>query len=176
MGAKSDSENPLTLVVRSISAHPMAKKQMNKNMKGKDMVTDESQGINFKIDLPVRISDINYGGHLGHAELITITHQARLKFFSEFSLKEDNIEGTGVIVKHLEVHYKGEGFFDDLLHISLSIREITKISCQFFYEITKNDNLPVASVMETVLFMNYKTRRVKKVPTIIVKLKEKFIQ
>ena len=43
--------------------------------------------VDFEVEIPVRIYDINYGGHLGHAELIKITHQARLQFFSKFSLK-----------------------------------------------------------------------------------------
>jgi acyl-CoA thioester hydrolase len=136
-------------------------------------IPSENLRANFKIDIPVRISDINYGGHLGHAELIKITHQARWKFFSEFSLREDNLDGSGVIVKALNVNYKAESFFDDILHISIYLREITKTSCIFLYEITKNDNLPVATVIETVLFMNYDSRRIQRVPHVIHDLKEK---
>ncbi|MBA2653008.1 MAG: thioesterase family protein [Tatlockia sp.] len=135
-------------------------------------ICDVKVRANFKIDIPVRISDINYGGHLGHAELIKITHHARLKFFSKFSLKEDNICGSGIIAKALSVVYKGESFFDDILHILLYVREITKTSCEFLYEITKNEDMPVASVVETVLFMNYETRRIQRVPQVIYELKE----
>lgn len=134
----------------------------------------ESKIANYIIDIPVRISDINYGGHLGHAELIKITHQARLKFFSQFNLKEDNIEGAGVIVKSLSVEYKSESFFDDVLHIAVFIKEIDKASCVFFYQITKDHNINVASVYETILFMNYETRRLKKVPKIIHEMKNMF--
>lgn len=134
---------------------------------------NENKISNFNIDIPIRISDINYGGHLGHAELIKITHQARLKFFSKYSLLESDLDGAGIIVKNLLINYKGEGFFDDILHISITMDNITKISCEFLYEITKNENLPVASVTETVLFMNYNSRRVVRVPQVILNLKDK---
>ena len=137
--------------------------------------SNDTVHANFKIDIPVRISDINYGGHVGHAELIKITHQARLKFFSEFSLKENDIGGAGVIVKALSVNYKGESFFDDTLHVLICLQKIEKTSCVFHYEITKNENKPVATVIETVLFMNYESRRIKRVPQVMYDLKEKKI-
>lgn len=132
-----------------------------------------SKNANYRIDIPVRISDINYGGHLGHAELIKIIHQARLKFFSEFSLEEHDIGGTGIIVKSLSVDYRSESFFDDILHIAVFINKIDKAFCDFYYEVTKENNKPVATVMEKILFMNYKTRRLKRVPSIIYEMKEK---
>ena len=131
--------------------------------------------VDFKINLSVRISDINYGGHLGHAELIKITHQARLKFLSAYALKESNLNRAGIIVKHLIVDYKGEAFFEDLLTISIKISEITKTSCTFFYKIDKDINKPVATVQELVLFMNYEKRRLVRVPQVIIELKEKSI-
>ena len=126
----------------------------------------------FNIDMDVRITDINYGGHLGHAELIKITHQARLKLFSKYSLKEDDLNGTGIIVKNLSVNYQGEAFFDDTLHISISIDNIDKASCDFLYKITKNLNARVATVMEKVLFMNYTTRKIARTPQVILDLKK----
>lgn len=131
----------------------------------------ENKVADFKIDIPIRIYDINYGGHLGHSELIKITHEARVKFFSKFSLKESDIDGAGIIVRALVVNYLGEAFFEDLLHISIFINKIGKTSCDFFYEITKNTGQPVATVIETVLFMNYVTRRIQRVPKVIHDLK-----
>lgn len=118
---------------------------------------------NFKIDVPVRIYDINYGGHLGHAELIKILHQARLKYFKHHSLNEADLNGTGVIVKELHVEYKGEAFFDDTLNISIYL-EPGKASCNFVFDVTKNNSQPVAFVRETILFMNYSTRKLSRLP------------
>lgn len=133
-------------------------------------MTESIIKANFTIDIPVRISDVNYGCHLGHAELIKITHQARLKFFKEYSLKENDLNGSGIIIKTLHVEYKGESFFDDMLHVSIFINRVERASCEFLYHITKNDDKPVATVLETALFMNYNTRRLTRVPKVILDL------
>lgn len=125
----------------------------------------------FQIEIPVRISDINYGGHLGHTELIKITHHARVKFFADNSLQEQDLNGAGIIVKSIQATYKAESFFDELLHISIYLQKIDKASCEFRYEISKKDNQEVATVLETVLFMNYATRRIVRVPRVIHELK-----
>lgn len=140
---------------------------IDNNIELADAVSD------FEIDISVRISDVNYGGHLGHAELIKITHQARLKFLLTNSLRENNIGGAGIIVKNLSVDYKGEAFFDETLNISIRIEEIGKVSCVFIYEIIKNSEKPVAVVRETIVFMNYEKRRPVRVPEEILALKRK---
>ena len=126
----------------------------------------------YKINIPVRISDINYGGHLGHAELTKITHQARLKMLKHFSLSETDIEGAGIIVRKMETSYKREAFFDDILSLHIRISEVTKSTCVFEYQITKDHETPVATVHETIMFMNYSTRKPVRVPSQIHDLYE----
>ena len=133
------------------------------------MLKNENNQPFFKVDLSVRIYDINYGGHLGHAEIIKISHQARLLLFKKYSLDEANLDGAGVIVKELHVNYQGEAFFDDILHIRIYM-EIEKASCCFIYNILKNNQLPVASIKEKVLFMDYSTRKLLRVPECIKQL------
>ena len=77
-------------------------------------------------------------------------HQARLKFLSKHSLDEANINGVGMILKHIDAEYKGEAFFDDNLIIKIYLSEISKASCKFTYIISKNNNLSVAKIIETV--------------------------
>ena len=36
----------------------------------------------FKTEIPVRISDINYGGHLGNDSLLSIVQESRVKFLN----------------------------------------------------------------------------------------------
>ena len=37
----------------------------------------------FSTDIAVRISDINYGGHLGHDSIISLIHEARVRFLKD---------------------------------------------------------------------------------------------
>ena len=44
------------------------------------------QKIAFTTTLDVRISDINYGNHLGHDSLISLLHEARMRFLKQTGL------------------------------------------------------------------------------------------
>ncbi|MBM7073004.1 thioesterase family protein [Shewanella sp. 202IG2-18] len=125
----------------------------------------------FSIDLPVRISDVNYGKHLGHAALASLLHQARLKYFQQHNLDELDLDGFKAVVKELNIQYKGQAFFDDILHIAISIDEITCATCKFKYEVTKNsDNNQVTSVSETLVFIDAKSHYPVRTPQPIKQL------
>lgn len=128
------------------------------------MIVEYNNQKYYKISIPVRISDINYGGHLGHAELTKITHQARLKMLKHFSLSETDISGAGIIVRRMETSYKGEAFFDETLTLYIRISKPEKSSCLVEYQINKDSDTPVATVYETIMFMDYIRRKPVRVP------------
>lgn len=120
--------------------------------------------MSFNIDIPVRASDLNYGNHLGYDRLVAILHQARLKYLYYLGFNESNIDGLTMIMKYLEVDYQGEAFFDDNLHVEVKfISEVAAVKVH--YTLTKNFPVePVASAQETILLMNYETKKIKRVP------------
>lgn len=120
--------------------------------------------MSFSIDIPVRVSDLNYGNHLGYDRLVAIMHQARLKYLQKLGFKENDIDGVGMIMRHLEVDYQGEAFFDDLLHVNVEFLP-ERSKCIVKYVITKNQNYKVAQATETILFMNYETKKVSRLPS-----------
>ena len=128
--------------------------------------------MRFCVEIPIRVSDLNYGNHLGYDRLVSILHQSRLKYLQFLGLKEDNIDGTGMIMKHLEVDYQGEAFFDDLLNVNIEfVPERTAVKAK--YVITKNDSSQkVATAEETILFMNYETKKVKRLPKVFLEVIE----
>ncbi len=119
----------------------------------------------FTVDLPVRISEVNYGNHLGHAALTSLIHQTKILYFREFNIDERNINGNGAIVKRLEIDYKGEAHFDDMLHVNVRVNAITRTTCILEYVVTKNEaNTPVTHVFETLAFINYESRKPVRTP------------
>ncbi len=42
----------------------------------------------YKTEIPVRITDINYGGHLGNDSLLSIIHEARVRFLKHLEYSE----------------------------------------------------------------------------------------
>jgi acyl-CoA thioester hydrolase len=121
------------------------------------------------ITVPVRISDINYGNHLGNDALVSILQEARMQWLASHNFTELNIAGAALIMADLAVEYKAESFYGDVLSVAISIGEITKISFEFFYEITttRNDKkILIAKAKTGMVCFDYEARKVTNIPQI----------
>lgn len=130
--------------------------------------------IIFSTEIPVRISDINYGGHLGNDSLLSIIHEARVRFLYHLNYSESNVEGVGIIMIDSAVQYKAESFYGDVLLVEITINDFTAIGCDFVYRITnKNTSKEIAIAKTGVVFFNYEKRKTVPVPPEFkVKIKE----
>ena len=65
----------------------------------------------FSCELPIRITDLNYGRHLGNDKVLSLMHEARAQFFASFGYAEDAAEGTSFIMRECAILYKSEAFY-----------------------------------------------------------------
>ncbi|WP_231613494.1 acyl-CoA thioesterase [Halomonas sp. BC04] len=63
--------------------------------------------------LSVRITDMNYGRHLGHDTLISLLHEARIQAFGALGLTEWDMGGYPSVVADLAVQYQSEARWPD---------------------------------------------------------------
>ncbi len=49
-----------------------------------------------EIKIPVRITDVNYGNHVGNDAFVSIIHEARLQWLKQKGFSELNFGGTGL--------------------------------------------------------------------------------
>lgn len=103
------------------------------------------------IHIPVRITDINYGNHLGNSAIVEIIHEARVRFLKLNSLTEMDAGGISLIMSDLQVEYKNESFYGDVLDIKIYPGDITRVSFEMLYQICTVRN------EKTVLIGNAKT-------------------
>jgi acyl-CoA thioester hydrolase len=119
----------------------------------------------FKTEIPIRITDINYGGHLGNDSLLSIIHEARLRFLKLLGYSESNVEENGIIMIDSAVQYKSEGFYGDELLVEIAVNDFTGIGCDFVYRLTnKNSNKEIAIAKTGIVFFNYEKRKTAPVP------------
>ena len=90
----------------------------------------------FSTELPVRIGDINYGGHLSNDAMLSIIHEARVRFLHHYHYSELDIEGLGLIMTDSAIVYKAEGFHGDQLRIDVALGDFNKYGCDIFYLIS----------------------------------------
>jgi acyl-CoA thioester hydrolase len=120
----------------------------------------------FTTEIPVRLTDLNYGNHLGNAQLLGIIHEARMQHLNSFGCTEIDIFGVGIVVSDSVVIYKNQGFYKDLLKIESAISDIHKYGCDFYYRITnKNKNIEIAKAKTGILFFDYKKQKLALTPT-----------
>jgi len=121
--------------------------------------------FSFSTDVRVRISDINYGNHLGNDALLSLVHEARLQFLQSRGFSELDIDGCGLILTDVVIVYKSQGFHGDLLTILAAVGDFTKYGCDFFYKvIRKNGGKEVARAKTGVVFFDYNRQKVVPVP------------
>ena len=121
----------------------------------------------FTAKIPVRITDINYGNHLGNDAIVSIIHEARMQWLASANYTELVIEGTSLIQGDLAVEYKNESFYGDVLYISIATDEIQKVSFDIYYQITterEGKKLLIANAKTGMVCFNYELKKVVSIP------------
>ena len=54
--------------------------------------------FHFETLLTIRVSDLNYGGHLGNDSFLTLAHESRVQFFKSMNMTERNFFGSSLIL------------------------------------------------------------------------------
>ncbi len=122
--------------------------------------------FSFSTDVRVRISDINYGNHLGNDALLSLVHEARLQFLQSRGFSELDIDGCGLILTDAVILYKSQGFHGDLLSILAAVGDFNKYGCDFFFKvIQKNSGKEVARAKTGIVFFDYNRQKMAPVPS-----------
>lgn len=71
--------------------------------------------------LTVRVTDMNYGRHLGHDTLVSLLHEARIQAFAALGLTEWDMGGYPSVVADLAIQYQSEARWPDALVVETAI-------------------------------------------------------
>lgn len=90
--------------------------------------------------IPVRITDINYGNHLGNDALLSIIHEARMQLLAHWGYTELNAGGNSLIMADVMIAYKAEAYYGDILTVKIYADEISERSFDLLYHISTSRN------------------------------------
>ena len=91
------------------------------------------------LTIPVRITDLNYGNHVGNDAFVSILHEARVQWLNLHGFTELAAGGVSLIMADLAMEYKKESHYGDVLSISIGAGEISSMGFELFYS-AKNQN------------------------------------
>ena len=125
----------------------------------------EQEVYEFQSTFQVRPQDVNYGGHVGNDNLVSLVGAARAFLLRSSGLSELNLgDGqTGLIITDLAVNYKAEAFMFDELIIDTHVGEIEPKGFRMFHRVRRDTKL-VALVETGFLTYNYAAKKTSPVP------------
>jgi acyl-CoA thioesterase FadM len=128
---------------------------------------DLPAAFTFSTSIDIRISDLNYGGHVGNDTILSLLHEARVRFLKYYGYSELSLEGIGIIMGDVAIEYKAEGFYGDKLNIQVCADEFTRVSFDIFYKIEKEHegkNITVAVAKTGIVGYDYNLKKVAAIP------------
>ena len=121
--------------------------------------------FHFQTLLNIRVSDLNYGGHLGNDSFLTLAHESRVQFFKSMNMTERNFFGSSLIMADSIVIYKSQGFLGNEVNIKISITNCSSHGFQLFYLFhRKKDGLDLAHIQTSMVFYDYKEEKIVPFP------------
>ena len=121
----------------------------------------------FSTELKVRITDLNYGGHVGNDAILSIIHEARVQYLMSIGFENEGKgpNGIGIILTDAVIVYSSEIFYGETLNIQIAASDIERHSFDLMYKITSLDTGKTAVKAKTnILCFNYITRKRIEIP------------
>jgi YbgC/YbaW family acyl-CoA thioester hydrolase len=126
--------------------------------------------FNFSTSIPVRISDVNYGGHVGNDSILSIIHEARLQFLKSLSYTELDFGGVSLIMSDVAIEFKTEAFYGDVIIAAVTASDISRVGFDLYYKLSRISNgseHTIAIAKTGMICFDYDTRKVVAIPETI---------
>jgi acyl-CoA thioester hydrolase len=134
------------------------------------IVIDLPSAFVFTTEIGVRVTDLNYGNHVGNDSILGLMHEARIQYYRSLGLKNElNFEGAvGQVISDAAIVYKSEAFLGDILVCQIAAADFNKYGFDLFYLMTnKVTGKEVARGKTGIVCFDYDKRKVASVPEIL---------
>ena len=121
----------------------------------------------FSTTLSIRITDLNYGGHVGNDVFMSLVHEARQQFLLHHGYSELSFAGTSLIMADAAIEYKHELAYANEVRISVAAIGFDKMGFDIYYliEVKKDERWTLAGKVKTgMLCFDYSAKKIVGVP------------
>ena len=126
------------------------------------------KNVHFSTTLFLRIYDMNYGGHLGNDSVLSIVHEARVRFLQDLGLSEKNFYGSGLLMVDSAIVYKKEAFYGQQLDILITVSDLYSHGFELFYMIYDTKKHEIARVKTGLVCYDKKRKKIVKLPAVFI--------
>lgn len=128
----------------------------------------------FSTELEVRVSDLNYGNHLGNDSMLTLIHEARRRFLESLGLEEIGADSLGFVIADAAVIYRAQAFYGDRLRIQVAAGDFGSRGCDFYYRISHvTDKRVLAEAKTGTVYFDFRAQKTISFPSeVLAKLQD----
>jgi acyl-CoA thioester hydrolase len=126
-------------------------------------MTDKLAAFKFHISLAVRVSDLNYGNHVGNQNFLSYFQEARVAYLNQFGYSEMDMGGCGMILAEAGCKYKRALFLNDHVHVACAVVELKSKRFTMAYLIER-DHTVCAEGFTINLAFDYQSNKVVRLP------------
>lgn len=88
----------------------------------------------FATTLHIRVTDLNYGGHVGNDSFLSLIQEARQQYLLSFGYRELSVGSVGLIMADVAIEFKKELNYGDEVRISVKATDFDKLGFDLFYK------------------------------------------
>ncbi|MBO5902040.1 MAG: acyl-CoA thioesterase [Alistipes sp.] len=131
--------------------------------------------LSFEHKLRVEYHHTDQMGIVHHSNYIKFFEAARTEWLRAAGLTYAEMERRGVMmpIVDVQIKYRQPAYYDEMLSITTSVRELPMARMTFYYEVRGEDGRDVASGMTTLGFIDSVTRRPQRVPQWLMEVLER---
>jgi len=121
----------------------------------------------FHADIPIRITDVNYGGHVGNDTILSIIHEARVQFLKSHGYEEMNLEGLGLIMSDVAIEFKKELFYGQVIRAFVAAADFGRVDFDLVYKLeagSGNDFVTAALAKTRMVCYDYNAKKIAALP------------
>ena len=126
----------------------------------------------FFTTVTIRVTDLNYGGHVGNDSFLSIIQEARQQYLLSHGFEELAIAGVGLIMTDVAIEFKRELNYRDEVKVSVKADGFDKLGFDLFYKLEINLGTQIHLVGKAktgMLCFDYSLKKKVAVPEEVIK-------
>lgn len=117
----------------------------------------------YNTTISIRISDINYGNHVGNDAVLSLIHEARVQFLAVHGFSELQCGGVGLIMSDAGIEFKKEIFYGDVVTAHVAAVDFSSVGFDLYYKLETNGKAAVMAKTGMICY-DYEKKKIAQLP------------
>ena len=131
--------------------------------------------ITRDVKIRVRYGEVDRMGFLYHSHYVEYYDVARTEMIRMLGTSNYELEESGIMlpVTNVTINYKNPAYYDDLLTVRVSLKEMPTVKMTFYFEVFRPNGELINTGSVTLAFMNAETKRACRPPKYFMDILER---